>query len=201
MRRERRSSSQRRWEAAVYDHYHAVVRAIVAIDGTNLFWSNLANFGSDSVMKAELDGSNAVAIATDRPGPQELALDATNVYWTENGVVGGALSAVAMVSRNGGTVVSLQSYDRGTVGNAKGLTSDAKALYYAVSGRIGLDHEAREALRTSFCGWENLVRIRQRQLTHACHRRRSGTVERFFFDLRGKPLAAYRRRRRKKQFR
>jgi hypothetical protein len=102
----------------------------LALTSSNLVWTNLANGGA--VMKAALDGSGPTAIASGRMGPQSVIVDGSDVYWTENGVVGGAASALVRAPLSGGTPQILASWPRATVGMASQLSQDADALYWVI---------------------------------------------------------------------
>jgi hypothetical protein len=45
------------------------------------------------VVKAPLDGGPAEVIAYQQLGPDGLALDSTNVYWTDNASIGAVVTA------------------------------------------------------------------------------------------------------------
>lgn len=102
----------------------------IAVDGGELFWTDLANGGT--VGAADKDGSNPRTLASGRPGPSTLAVDGTHVYWTENGISGAAPSALMRVPRSGGDPVPLQTWPRDTVGQAVDVVVDDEAIYWAV---------------------------------------------------------------------
>lgn len=104
----------------------------IAVDGNEMFWTNLTNFG-DNVAKAALDGSNPVVLAKGRPGPQTITADAARVYWTENGITPGGSSALVTVPRVGGSATVLASWPRDTVGMAANVIVDADAVYWNLS--------------------------------------------------------------------
>jgi hypothetical protein len=105
----------------------------IAVDATALVWSNLTNYGNN-IMIAAPDGSSPVPLASERPGPQTVALDADNVYWTENGIVGGDPSAVVTVPRAGGQPKPIKSWSRGSEGIASSVVTDNQGIYWVVDG-------------------------------------------------------------------
>lgn len=55
----------------------------VAVDATNVYWTNYV--GGGGVMKMDLGDGGVTTLAAGQNGPVEIAIDATNAYWT-NGV-------------------------------------------------------------------------------------------------------------------
>jgi hypothetical protein len=102
----------------------------VAMNANRLFVTNLQSSGT--VTSANHDGSDAAAIATQRPGPASIALDADAVYWTENGT-GSAPSAVMRRPLTGGDATVVTSFSRSTVGLPVALFVDDKSVYLSVA--------------------------------------------------------------------
>ena len=108
----------------------------VAVDATNLYWTNSgsptdAAWPDGTVMKMPLAGGEAVALASNQPGPFNLVVDATNVYWTnyDNGGPNGALMIVPIA---GGTPTPLAA------AHSYGIAVDATTIYWTdfISGVV-----------------------------------------------------------------
>jgi hypothetical protein len=72
-----------------------------AVDGTNVYWSDLSATTTYSVMAAPLGSTTAVAIATVQTKPGTLASDGTNVYWDDDA------GAIMKAPITGGAAVQL----------------------------------------------------------------------------------------------
>jgi hypothetical protein len=95
----------------------------VVTDGTDLYWSNWGTFdaqgnynGDGAVLKAPVGGgASPTTLASNQKAPAALALDGTNVYWTNIGqLTAGGLAApgtgsVVQVSKGGGSPVTIAS--------------------------------------------------------------------------------------------
>jgi hypothetical protein len=94
-------------------------------DATSLYWA-LASGGSSSVVKMPLAGGPRTTLATKNHGSaRSIAVDATSVYWTDNGSPSEE-SFVYKVPLEGGTVTTLASGQ----GIAGGLAVDASNVYW-----------------------------------------------------------------------
>jgi hypothetical protein len=71
----------------------------IAVDAAHIFWTE----ASGAVMRAQLDGSAATPLATGQPTASFLALDATNVYWANQGSAAQSYmdGAVLMIGKDG----------------------------------------------------------------------------------------------------
>jgi hypothetical protein len=60
----------------------------IAVDRQHVFWTNAgASDGTGSIMRADLDGADVVALASGRNHPFGVALDDNDVYWSEQGTM------------------------------------------------------------------------------------------------------------------
>ena len=114
----------------------------IAVDMTSLYFTDAA---LGTVMKAPLSGGPPVALATGQVNPGFLAIDATNIYWANQGtaVSDWADGAIMMVSINGGTPVTLASAQN----YLSAIAVDATNIYWA-SGGTTKNHFADGALLT-----------------------------------------------------
>jgi hypothetical protein len=93
----------------------------LAVDGTNVFWTNLAN---NNVRKVSVNGGSATTIASNFPQPSGIAIDSSSVYFLSS-IDGG----VRKVGKNGGSVVQLAT------GQAQpaGIAVDANWVFWGDS--------------------------------------------------------------------
>jgi hypothetical protein len=89
----------------------------LAVDATYLYWTDNA---AGTVMKAPLAGGPAVTIASSQNYPYAIAIDNTNIYWTNNG------GTVMKAPLSGGTPIVIAS------GQAYpfGIALDATSVYW-----------------------------------------------------------------------
>ena len=58
----------------------------IAIDGTDVYWATLAFDTPSTIAKVPIAGGTAVTLASGLQTVEGIAVDATNIYWTEDGV-------------------------------------------------------------------------------------------------------------------
>jgi hypothetical protein len=94
-----------------------------AIDGTSVYWTD----GSGGrVMRTPLDGGPPVVLAAGQPGPGEIAVNATDAYWLNNGVSQcGVRGTIMKVALAGGTPEVIAELDLARV-----LALDATSVYW-----------------------------------------------------------------------
>jgi hypothetical protein len=80
-----------------------------------------------SVLKVPLDGGAPITLASS-PEPASLAIDSTTVYWTDDGVDGGA---VLSIPKGGGTITTLA----GGVSTPGAITVQGATVYWGTSGQ------------------------------------------------------------------
>src|SRR5581483_6502169 len=83
----------------------------IAVDSTSVYWTNpTVGFGprggDNSIMKAGLDGSAPIRLATGT-NPYGVAVDATTVYWVDADNGAASTGAVRKVSKSGGAAETL----------------------------------------------------------------------------------------------
>ena len=83
------------------------------------------------MMKLPIGGGAPVTLASAQPGPQHIAVDATNVYWTNIGSVDDTGSVMA-VAKEGGTPMALATAQRGPFG----IAVDATNVYWTDVSRV-----------------------------------------------------------------
>lgn len=82
-----------------------------------------------TVMRVPLDGGPATLLASS-PSPNSLTIDATNVYWTDDGPDGGS---VLSIPKHGGTVTTLA----GDLPDPGAISVQGSAVYWANVGAGG----------------------------------------------------------------
>lgn len=107
----------------------------IAVDGTNVYFTELGTFDTVTSMRksdgkvskvAIAGAATATALATSLNGPQTIAVDATNVYWTEsaNSIAGaGYVKKAPITPGNSTTLVSGLS-------GSQNIASDATDVYF-----------------------------------------------------------------------
>jgi hypothetical protein len=122
----------------------------LAVDGTSVYWTNPSRAGSGSfkktlpdfsasVVKAPLDGGLPTVLAVDQKVPWGIAVDSTNVYWTNLSLDDLSAGAVMKVPLAGGSPVALASRQRmptgiAVHGNFVFWTADGKLKRLPVAG-------------------------------------------------------------------
>ena len=109
---------------------HACVRAehptYLAVDNTNVYWTNSGSPGVPSIMKVAISGGTPTTLAEVSGGPpQGVAVDPTSVYWTNTPVEG--TGAVMKLALAGGTPTTLAS---GSLAPS-GIAVDGTSVYWA----------------------------------------------------------------------
>ena len=103
----------------------------VAVDGQNLYFAVDGNDSmgpSSTVFKMAIDGGAPVILASEQGGPDTVAVEGANVYWTN-----GANGTVMTVPVVGGTPSTLASGQPG----ADHTAVDATSVYWTTSGGDG----------------------------------------------------------------
>jgi hypothetical protein len=112
----------------------SIGEGFIAVDGSGVYFTAE---GDDAVMKAPLAGGSTVILASDQYDPRGIALDASNVYWTNyayNGWINNDLGSVVSVPKAGGTpdvIASGLSYPTGI--------AVLGSVYWAMQNRIMAD--------------------------------------------------------------
>jgi hypothetical protein len=96
----------------------------MAVDATNVYWSNL---GFGSIKKVPLAGGTVTTLATGQSSPYKVVVDANNVYWVTYGT-GKTDGTVMSVPIAGGTPTTLASAQ----GSPTGIAVRGGYVYWAV---------------------------------------------------------------------
>ncbi len=109
----------------------------LGVDSTSVYWVTLPNWTSvdaGAILKVGLDGGTPVVLASSPSlvGVHGLAVDGTNVYWTEYGTPGQTSDngAVVSVPVGGGTATTLAADQNLPFG----IAVDARSLYWTNNG-------------------------------------------------------------------
>jgi hypothetical protein len=106
----------------------------IAVDATSVYWTNGGEVSSSdggpnrppgAVMKVGLGGGTPTMLASEQSMPNGIAVDATNVYWTNQGTVLSHLTdgTVMKVPLGGGALTTLASGQHAPLGIAVDSTS------------------------------------------------------------------------------
>jgi hypothetical protein len=82
----------------------------IAIDATNVYWTNNGDGTVMTVPIAGADGGGPTMLASGQALPTQIAVDATSIYWADQGAMsleggGGGTTATAVYS--GGSIMKL----------------------------------------------------------------------------------------------
>lgn len=102
------------------------------IAGGNLYWIDRKLL---SVMTAPLAGGEAKPFAANQKGIEEIAVDATAVYWTTSDGKGGG--SIMKLGLKGGTPQKLAAIAPSDLGGPMGIDVSASAIYFVVSMNSG----------------------------------------------------------------
>jgi len=112
----------------------------LSVDGTNIYWTDT---GSDTIGRASINGTNAVASFTPAVGtPGGVASDGVHVYWTDT-----SEGTIGIVGVNGSGVN--QNFIT-NLASPKGIAVDAGHIYWASGTTIGRASLAGTGVNTSF---------------------------------------------------
>jgi hypothetical protein len=99
----------------------------IAVDGTNVYWTNGLESHGGTVMKVSIDGGAPTTLASGLDSPASLAVDGTYVYWTELTSVGsGVTGNVMRVPIGGGTPTTIASQQA----DPSSIAVDATSVYW-----------------------------------------------------------------------
>ena len=113
----------------------------ITLDATSVYWTHLGPLGGGktairfpgSVMKMPIAGGTPTTLAAGQVGPVCIAVDATSVYWCDQGMCpsdGGACNGAGMkVPLGGGAAVTLASVLR-----PDGIAVDSTNIYWTDQG-------------------------------------------------------------------
>lgn len=99
----------------------------LAADGSSVYWTQAASIGGGAVMRMGLGGESPTALASGLSSPRGLALDASSVYWADDGD-----RTVRKVSLAGGAVTTLAT----APGSPAFVAVDSAAVYWTIPGAI-----------------------------------------------------------------
>jgi hypothetical protein len=125
-----------------------IVSIAAAADATSLYWTSNAywatggptGFTTGTVMKMPLAGGSPITLASNQSNPSSIAVDGTNVYWTNTGPssdpsTGPAqpVGSVMKVSATGGTPITLVSGQTAP----SGIALDSTSVYWWGASAVG----------------------------------------------------------------
>lgn len=103
----------------------------VAVDANFVYWANAGRFNlsNGSIMKVPIGGDGAIPLAQGQSNPHGIAIDDTNIYWTNTGT-GANDGSVMKMPLGGGTPVALASQ----LQNPQGIVVDETSVYWTNGG-------------------------------------------------------------------
>ncbi len=104
----------------------------IAADATSVYTtSDRGSFPGAQIVKWPADGGDFVSLAMNQPGPNYIAVDATNLYWTNLGTVNGVMQdhqgTVVKMPKAGGAITTLAT----GLGGARKIVVDATHVYWS----------------------------------------------------------------------
>jgi hypothetical protein len=106
----------------------------VAVDARYVYWTQARGTVGGAVMRAPLDGGAPVAVATQLPSPQAIAVDGAGLYWTDYSGSASANGTIFMAPLDGGALRVLATGQS----SPDGIATDGARVYWANCG-VGAD--------------------------------------------------------------
>jgi hypothetical protein len=119
----------------------------IAVNGTDVYWTNLGSGAYGSVVRVATSGGSAVTLAAGRDGPRTIALDSTYLFWHE-----APMGGVFRLGLGGGSPTTLST------ALAINLALDATSVYWVEglsSGVVKLPKAG--GTPTTLASWQTLT--------------------------------------------
>jgi sugar lactone lactonase YvrE len=99
----------------------------VAADAANVYWAEMAN---GTIMKVPVGGGAATTVASGLSGPNQIAIDAKNLYVTTGTQNSSATGTIARIAKDGSAVTFLAM----GLMMPSGIAVDATSVYWTTLG-------------------------------------------------------------------